>query len=171
MGKCIRAALIYLTETLDTLTREIEDLSYLRTAFFIWKMINIILRDTSVKGIYWINLKVEVESPDWQGVIDQEMAIAQPYGLILKDALAKNDINLRTKVELESVYFDSKYFMETIRRIGDQEMKMRLLNCLLFYRHFSHVLDKKIPEVFDPDSEKLTLEQKEEKCMRFVRYE
>ena len=109
MGKCIRAALIYLTETLDTLTREIEDLSYLRTAFFIWKMINIILRDTSVKGIYWINLKVEVESPDWQGVIDQEMAIAQPYGLILKDALAKNDINLRTKVELESVYFDSKY--------------------------------------------------------------
>ena len=46
MGKCIRAALIYLTETLDTLTREIEDLSYLRTAFFIWKMINIILRDS-----------------------------------------------------------------------------------------------------------------------------
>ena len=73
-------------------------------------------------------------------------------------------------MELENIYFDTKYYFETVKKVEDPDMKMRLLNCLMFYRHFTQVLEKKVPDVFDPSTE-VSLEQREATCLKYVRYE
>lgn len=52
-GKYMRRALIYLTETLEILTNRIDELEFLRVAFLVFKIINLIQEDTVVGSIFW----------------------------------------------------------------------------------------------------------------------
>ncbi len=56
---------------------------------------------------------------------------------------------------------DSKYFLESAKRIHEDEMRTRLYNCLLFHRHFKLVFEKKPPDWSDPTSDRLNIKEKE----------
>ena len=49
----------------------------------------------------------------------QELAILRPYRELAREALVREDSSLKTKVELETTYVDSKYFLENIRRVDE----------------------------------------------------
>ena len=53
MAKFIRKSLSYLAETLDSLTDLIDDPTYLKLSFLIYKIISAIQKDTIKKSSYW----------------------------------------------------------------------------------------------------------------------
>lgn len=110
-GKYIRRALIYLSESLDLVTREVDDIVFLRLAFMLYKIISYIMKDTLSGGVYWEHLSISNKSYDWEAVVNQELAIIRPYGEMTREALVREDSSLKTKVELETTYVDSKYFL------------------------------------------------------------
>lgn len=110
-GKYIRRALIYLSESLDLVTKEVDDIVFLRLAFMLYKIISYIMKDTLSGGVYWENLSISNKSTEWEAVINQELAIIRPYGELAREALVREDSSLKTKVELETAYVDSKYFL------------------------------------------------------------
>ena len=70
-GRYIRKALIYLSESLDLVTREVDDIVFLRLAFMLYKMLSYILKDTLSGGVYWENLSVANRSSEWEAVASQ----------------------------------------------------------------------------------------------------
>jgi len=78
----------------------------------------------------------------------------------------REDTSLKTKVELETSYIDSKYFLESMRRIENNQMRMRLINCFLYNRHLCMILEKRGPEWADPVESNLSLREKEEICYK-----
>jgi hypothetical protein len=113
---------------------------YLRLTFLIYKIIASFQRDTVKNSPYWKTLQVETLHKDWTDVLSQESAIMKPYGDIIREAIIREDTSLKTKVELETSYIDSKYFLESMRRIDNNQMRIRLINCLLYNRHLCMVL-------------------------------
>lgn len=73
----------------------------------------------------------------------------------------REDSSLKTKVELETTYVDSKYFLENIKRVDEDEVRMKLLNCFIFNKHFTMVVEKRPPEWTDPTSDGLSIKEKE----------
>jgi hypothetical protein len=63
-------------------------------------------------------------------------------------------------MELETSYVDPKYFMDVLGLIKEQELKSRLLNCLLISRHFMMILEKKNADFTDYPSSKKTVEER-----------
>lgn len=47
---------------------------------------------------------------------------------------------------------------------------MKLLNCFIFNKHFTMVVEKRPPEWTDPTSDGLSIREKEELCAKFARY-
>ena len=88
------------------------------------------------------------------------MTLIKPFGDILKEAL-KGDASVKTKMELETIYIDAKYFMELLEGIKEAEVKNRLLNCLLISRHFMMILEKKVIDFTDYTALKKSVEEKE----------
>ena len=68
------------------------------------------------------------------------MNLIRPFGELIKEALKTNDTSMKTKMEIETSYIDAKYYMDVLGMIKDQEIKHRLLNCLLINRHFMMIL-------------------------------
>jgi hypothetical protein len=87
--------------------------------------------------------------------------LLKPYGDLTREALMKEDTSLKTKVELETSYIDSKYYLENVKRVDENEVRMRLLNCFLFNKHFTMVMEKRPPDWTDPYSDGASLKEKE----------
>lgn len=139
-GKYIRKALIYLTETIDIITTQVDDLVFLRIAYMIFKITNFILKTTAAQGGYWDNLSIENNSAQWEQVNEQERNLLKTYGDLTREALVKEDTSLKTKVELETAYIDSKYYLENVRKVEENEIRLRLFNCFLYNKHFTMVM-------------------------------
>lgn len=102
---------------MELVTKEVDDIVFLRLAFMLFKTISYILKDTLAGGVYWENLAISNQSAEWEAVASQELAILRPYGELAREALVREDSSLKTKVELETTYVDSKYFLENIKRV------------------------------------------------------
>jgi hypothetical protein len=50
--------LIYLTETIDVITSQVDDMVFLRLAFMLFKVVNLVLKVTAIGGGYWENLSI-----------------------------------------------------------------------------------------------------------------
>ena len=72
-------------------------------------------------------------------------------------------------MELETSYIDSKYFMDSLSLVKEQELKNRLLNCLLINRHFMLILEKRTPDFTDFTLSKKGLDEKEDICIKYVK--
>jgi hypothetical protein len=59
--------------------------------------------------------------------------------------------------------------MDVLTLIKEQELKHRLLNCLLINRHFMLTLEKKSPDFTDYTSSKKSMEEKEDICNKYIR--
>ena len=58
--------------------------------------------------------------------------------------------------------------MDVLGLIKEQELKSRLLNCLLINRHFMLLLEKKNADFTDYPTSKKTLDEKEDICSKYV---
>lgn len=63
IGKYVRKALIYLTETIDMLTLQVDDLVFIRLAYMVSKFTGFVLTTTAIGGGYWENLNMQNLSP------------------------------------------------------------------------------------------------------------
>lgn len=125
---------------------------------------------TASGGGYWENLTIQNNSHFWATVNEQEKNLVKPYGDITRQTLAKEDTSLKTKVELETSYIDSKYYMENVKKIDEKDIKIRLLNCFLYNKHFTMVMEKRSADWTDPYSDGAGLTEKQEICMKYARY-
>lgn len=169
-AKFIRRALIYLTESIEVLAGLAEDVVFLRLTFLVHKVILAIFKDTMKGGLYWQNLGLTLVNEKWDDVLTQEAQILRPLGDITKEALIKEDTSLKMKVEFDTIYVDSKFFLESMRKIDETQMRVRLLNCFLYSRHFALIMEKRGAEWADPASDTLTMREKEEICYKYARY-
>ena len=81
----------------------------------------------------------------------------KPFGELVKEALNKTDTSLKIKIQLQTNYIDTKYFMELAIQIKQAGIKGKLLNCLLISRHFMSILENKTPDFTDYTISKKTV--------------
>jgi hypothetical protein len=58
VSKFIRKNLIYLAETLEFLSAQVDDLLYLRLSYLTYKILAAFMRETNSGTAYWDNLKI-----------------------------------------------------------------------------------------------------------------
>ena len=46
-------------------------------------------------------------------------------------------------MELETKSIDARFYLESTKKIEDEDTRMRLMNCFLFNRHFELVKEKR----------------------------
>ena len=109
-------------------------------AFFVFKILSCTQKDTSQQAAYWDILKITNNEERWDSMYQNEINLIKPFGEIIKDALKASDSSIKTKMELETNYIDAKYFMDVLSLVKEQDLKQRLLNCMLISRHFMQVL-------------------------------
>ena len=151
-------------------TSKVEEIDYLRLAYLIFKIIRAMQEDTHRDSIFWENLSIDIRKEPWEQVVLDQFNIIKPYGDITREAIKKYDTGLKTKVELETKYVDSRFLMECIKRIEDKELKEKLLNCFLYNRHFTMVKEKRPSTWTDPVKEDMSLDEKEIACATYAKY-
>ena len=92
----------------------VDDPKYLKISFLVYKILSAIQKDTSKQSQYWEILKTNNTEDKWDNVYQTQINLIKPFGEIVREAISKTDNTLKIKMELETNYIDTKYYMELV---------------------------------------------------------
>lgn len=163
----IRRSLFFLAETLGLLSDGLNDLLQLRVTFQVYKLLCAIQKASARDSPYWRALRLALQEQKWESLNRTETTALLPFAQILREALGKADDSAKTRAELESEEVDAHYFLELAVQV-EGSMRERLLECLLFLRHFRLVVVGQPADLTDYSQEGSTRE-KQRLCLGFLR--
>jgi hypothetical protein len=165
-----RKFITYLAETLDFLAKKLEkDEKYVAISYLLYKMFVAIEKELVRASPYWEHLRMPNTNEEWDGFLLGEVEIMRPFGEALKMILMASGVSLPMRLEFETHYIDFKYYIHLLSEfMGENEVRVKLINCLLINRHYVLAIEKKVIDLTDYIESKKLLEEKEELCKKFA---